>query len=382
MKTYLADPKSMPSVAPARSGVRGWQRWMPYASVAWSLLYGALGVYWALGGNGFPYLTQSGSDSMGPLLGRFGPVVAWVVVILAGFPAAALGAAMLRGVRGGLLRTAFIIAGILLGAALLLLMTGLDLLVKVGYLPMTIAGLLPGEKRQMVLAAWVQWETIHQLVCLTGGFLWLAATVVYARRSAGACLVCGRTADVESWTSPARARRWGRIAVIAALIAPLFYALTRYAWAVGLPLGMTPAAWREGQEAGRWLGGLGLATFVLVGAILMLGLVQRWGEVFPRWMLGLAGRGVPIALAVIPAAIAAVLLGVGGIGIWAGLDTMIANAQAAGANGGILWYELFFQVGPTLLFPLWGLALAVATLGYYYRRRGACRACGRGTPTN
>ena len=28
----------------------------------------------------------------------------------------------------------------------------------------------------------------------------------------------------------------------------------------------------------------------------MLGLVQRWGEVFPRWMIGLSGRRVPIAL--------------------------------------------------------------------------------------
>ena len=28
--------------------------------------------------------------------------------------------------------------------------------------------------------------------------------------------------------------------------------------------------------------------------------------------------------------------------------------------------------GPTALFPVWGVALAVATLGYYYRRRGPC----------
>jgi hypothetical protein len=31
-----------------------------------------------------------------------------------------------------------------------------------------------------------------------------------------------------------------------------------------------------------------------------------------------------------------------------------------------------------LLFPVWGAALAVATLGYYYRRRGPCSVCGRG----
>jgi hypothetical protein len=74
---------------------------------------------------------------------------------------------------------------------------------------------------------------------------------------------------------------------------------------------------RRGQERGMWTSGLFLATFGPVGAGLMLGLVQRWGEVFPRWMIGLAGRRVPSAL-------------------------------------------------------------AVATWGYYDRRRGLCRVCGQG----
>ena len=110
----------------------------------------------------------------------------------------------------------------------------------------------------------------------------------------------------------------------------------------------------------------------------MLGLVQRWGEVFPRWMIGLAGRRVPIALAVVPASLVSVLLIVGGIGIWSGLAQMVANLAAGGAEGIELIGEIIFQVGPTLLFPVWGVALAVATLGYYYRRRGPCSVCGRG----
>jgi hypothetical protein len=135
----------------------------------------------------------------------------------------------------------------------------------------------------------------------------------------------------------------------------------------------------SGQESGKWIGGaLFLGNFILLGAVLMLGLVQRWGEVFPRWMIGLSGRRVPIALAVVPASLAAVLLIVGGIGIWSGLGQMVANAKAAGAEGIGLIGEIIFQVGPTLLFPVWGAALAVATLGYYYRRRGPCGVCGRG----
>ncbi len=66
------------------------------------------------------------------------------------------------------------------------------------------------------------------------------------------------------------------------------------------------------------------------GAVLTLGLVQRWGEVFPRWMIGLAGCRVPIALAVVPASLVSVLLVVGGVVIWSGLDQMVARLVAVG----------------------------------------------------
>jgi hypothetical protein len=130
---------------------------------------------------------------------------------------------------------------------------------------------------------------------------------------------------------------------------------------------------RLGQEQGMWISGLFLANVALVGALLMLGLVQRWGEVFPRWMIGLAGRRVPIALAVVPAAIMSVLLIVGGILIMSGYKQMAVAAEATGEN-------IWIVAGPAFLLPVWGAPLAVATLGYYYRRRGPCRVCGRGAP--
>jgi hypothetical protein len=94
-------------------------------------------------------------------------------------------------------------------------------------------------------------------------------------------------------------------------------------------------------------------------------------------MIGLAGRRVPIALAVVPASLIAVLLVVGGIGIWSGLAKMVAELAAGGAGRIEIIWEITFQVGPTLLVPVWGVALAAA-LGYYYRRRGPCGICGRG----
>lgn len=380
MKTLIADSNSVASVAPARGGwVRGWQRWTPYAAVAWSLIYAALGVCWAVSGRGFPYTPEPMSDDLGPLLGRFGLGVTWIVVILAGIPAAAVGAAMLSGSRSRAPRPLLRTAGALLAGALLLLMTSLDLLVKLGYFPYIIFRLITGAEVGSYLEGYIQWTIVHQLMCLLGGFLWLAATVCYVRRSGDACLYCGRRDGPEGWTSPDQAARWGRIAVYVAMVAPVFYAFTRYTWALGFPLGMGEEQFRSGQESGKWIGGaLFLGNFILLGAFLMLGLVQRWGEVFPRWVIGLAGRRVPIGLAVVPASLASVLLVVGGTGIWAGSGQMVTNAAAAGAVGMGLVGEIIFQLGPTLLFPVWGVALAVATLGYYYRRRGPCSVCGRG----
>ena len=289
---------------------------------------------------------------------------------------------MLRGVRSKALRPLFIIAGTLLAGILLLFMADLTLLETLGYVPYAIVGLLTGAKIGQIYLetlAQIKWILANQLLCIVGGFLWLAATVSYARRSGDACLYCGRRDGPEGWMSPDKAARWGRIAVYVAMVVPAFYALTRYAWALGFPLGMTEAALRKGQQSGMWISGLFLASFGLVGAVLMLGLVQRWGEVFPRWMIGLSGRRVPIALAVIPASIVSVLLVVGGVAIWSGLPQMVANLETAGIVGSGISGAITFQVGPTLLFPVWGVALAVATLGYYFRRRGPCRRCGRGT---
>ena len=308
----------------------------------------------------------------------FGPAVAWVVVIAAGIPAVVVGTAMLGEVRR--FRPFLITAGVLLAAVLLLFMADLNLLVMLAYVPYIFFRLLTGAEIGIYTDSLIQsqWLIAHQLMCLAGGFLWLAATVSYARKSSDACLHCGRRDGPEGWTSPDRAARWGRIAIYVAMVMPILYAVTRYAWVFGIPLGMSQEALRNGQESGMWISGLFLANFGLVGALLTLGLVQRWGEVFPRWMVGLAGRRVPIALAVVPAVLVSILFVVGGIGIWSGLGQMVANMVSSGATKAEVTGGIIFVVGPTLLLPVWGVALAVATLGYYYRRRGLCKVCGRG----
>jgi hypothetical protein len=366
--------KNTAKAEPARGGKGGWLRWTPYAAIVWSLVYSVVGLYWAVSGRGFPYAAELMNGITDPMAGRFGPVVAWIIVVALGLPSAALGTLMLRGVKK--LRSLIILAGALITVVLLLFMYDVLLLSMLGYTPQGLVGLITGaESGQFYfqLLTTYKWTLAHQLLCLIGGFLWLGAVISYNRRSSDACLSCGRSAAKEGWNSPEKAKLWGRIAVYVSILVPVLYAVTRYAYALGIPLGISEEYLRAGQELDMWVKGLSMAHFGLVGAVLTLGLTMRWGEVFPRWMIGLYGRRVPIGLAVVPAALISVMLIVGGISMWSGYAEAVAEAVAGSAED----IDVFGSA-TTRLFPLWGAALAVATLGYYYKRRGPCSVCGRG----
>ena len=60
------------------------------------------------------------------------------------------------------------------------------------------------------------------------------------------------------------------------------------------PLGFSREALRaqEAESPGIWLAGAGLGTLAVGGALLTLGLIQRWGEVYPRWIVFLRDKPV------------------------------------------------------------------------------------------
>jgi hypothetical protein len=66
---------------------------------------------------------------------------------------------------------------------------------------------------------------------------------------------------------------------------------------LGIPLGVTREFLREEARdtPDIWLAGTALATLAVGGATLTLGLVQRWGEVYPAgsrsWVAGRSGHG-------------------------------------------------------------------------------------------
>jgi hypothetical protein len=206
-----------------------------------------------------------------------------------------------------------------------------------------------------------------QTIGIVAGVLLGVATLRWQFRTNGACVRCGRREPEARWTRPDVAARWGRWATYVAAAIPALYAFTRLAWVAGVPLGIPAHFLNEMRAEGMIWAGLGLGGFALVGAILTLGLTQHWGEVFPRWMIGLAGRRVPIRLATVPAAVVAVFVTSASVGF------VSADGFFVAFTGGLSAATM-----PMMIWPLWGLALGAGTLAYHLRRRSACDDCGRG----
>lgn len=199
----------------------------------------------------------------------------------------------------------------------------------------------------------------------------MAAAVAFDRRMRQDCAHCGSTDHPGKWTSSAVAARWGSWATVVAIVIPVGDAITRWAWALGIPLGVSEDLL---DEIGSfvWMGAA-LGTPAIGGAVLTAGLARPWGEAFPRWIPGLRGRRVPISLAVVPALLVSVIVTSAGLMFQRmGLSGSFAANFPGNAGDIAAWL-------PELFCPLWGVALATAAIAYWLRRRGPCTDCGRNT---
>ncbi|MFD9336232.1 hypothetical protein ACFWBF_17740 [Streptomyces sp. NPDC060028] len=163
-------------------------------------------------------------------------------------------------------------------------------------------------------------------------------------------------------------RRVVRLARLAAL-APVPTGLWRIAGAFGVPLGFSGedqlADVRFGSGFSLYM--IGLSVFAEMLGFLTLGLVQRWGEVAPRWLPLIGGRRVSPLAAVIPAGLGAAvltLLGVMGAIGW----NNPGNMGAPGSPTGVAYWVMTACYMPLVA---WGPLLAVVTIDYHRRRRAA-----------
>ncbi|MFF3848087.1 hypothetical protein [Streptomyces sp. NPDC002328] len=144
-----------------------------------------------------------------------------------------------------------------------------------------------------------------------------------------------------------------------------------------LPAGIwrLPAAFGDGTPAGERAYIVLLTVVSEALAFTAIGLIARWGEVFPRWVPFLRGLRVPPRAVIVPAAAGAAVLTL--------LFTvlfLVSEVRGTTIGGGDLpagspslatgWEAAWFYVCYAPL-TLWGPLLAVLTVAYAKRRRAA-----------
>jgi hypothetical protein len=164
-------------------------------------------------------------------------------------------------------------------------------------------------------------------------------------------------APTEFRPVPRWARHWAYVAVTLPTVG---WAVPHGLWVLGVPFGISKQDLRGADGDLSTAIGVAITVVPPLAGLLVLGLVQRWGQQFPRWVPGLGGRRVPRLLAVLPAGTVAITLvtyGVLSFGVFAGqvLDGEQSWAQVR---------EGWATVATLLVFLSWGIAVGVTTAGY------------------
>ncbi|MFD3445957.1 hypothetical protein ACFDTO_15295 [Microbacteriaceae bacterium 4G12] len=334
-----------------------WQPcWIGYVAVIWSVLYGALHLYWLLGGAGYPFKNER--VLVAPMVTHLPERVSSIVFVIFCLMGIGIGLAMQKTVKSVWLK--WLICTYAWGGAIALLLFVPD------------ANLIAAMAYAFLLKFYFSWQMINQIICIIGALLWMMAVVVYQRKTRSACEYCGRKKDGETFFLV----RWGRLLTVIAALAPVPYAITRFAWALNIPLGVDAQFLKKFSEINPmahmtdWLFG----SLCIGGGLLTIGLIQKWGEIFPSWFPFIGGRRVPIMLAVIPASIVAIAVAAAGVVFT--FNILVVTLHLVPSDD-LLSSQIWGTEGPMIFWLPWGITLGLAAIAYYYRRRGRCFRCGR-----
>ncbi|KUJ64126.1 hypothetical protein ACZ90_61645, partial [Streptomyces albus subsp. albus] len=267
-ETRTGEPS--PDAGPRRRWWSGWPDWSVRLAVVWSALYGAAALYWALGGDGYPFERVHEDRSSGSILEPSrAEAVAPVLALFCALGVVA-GVLMVRRRVTGRLRKAVLAYGWVAGTVLTLLIPDYSLLGLLAFSPALIVFVFTGVPGPQDLGDIMYWHRGNLMIVFVGGLLWVAATLAYQRRTNGQCVYCGRAPHAPGrWTDPVRLRTWGRRAVWLAVLSTLPYDITRIAWYFGWPLGITDAFLKEMQDTPNMLEiGLALGVVSTLGSLL------------------------------------------------------------------------------------------------------------------
>jgi hypothetical protein len=351
-------------------------RWSAPLLLAWSVVTVIWALTWATSTLSHPF-GDAGSIMVGAVFNAAPPMVGIAFTLALGIVGTATAAARLHTRQQGRPSgPAVEVLGWLLALSVVTTLLHGKVLPLLGYTPVVLTlGWFHPSLFPAYLDALRDPEIHLQLHALVGVALWVQASVIHRRARRGLCPACGRHpgwTDRQETATRAAALRRGRAALTVAAGAALIYPALRLPWLIGLPIGMDAETFAQVQATpGALPVGIGLGVAALVGVVLMYGLVRDWGVTFPRWLPGLAGRRVPVRLAVIPAAIVTLAL----VAMGRGFLFALLTGQLAGFAVTDWAHVLAFVA----MLP-WGLALGVATVTYSQRRQGTCQACVQGQP--
>jgi hypothetical protein len=340
--------------------VARWPVWAPFTGALWGVVYAVVQVVWVVSGTDVAWTVFSGRQ---------------VQVGLAA--CGVIGAGLCLAARQG--SRAVVGVGLVLVAGVF----GLGML----GLPMYFVTIVSGAGIESVAGL------VQVVVNAAGAGLMMLVGLSYVRRLRGLCPRCGQahaaTTDARlAYPGASVASRRIRVAVYLLMCGILPWAGVKTVWLLGGDaLGVTARAWRREVEAGAKGAAKALATVgvdvtvlaALLGVFLMLGLLHRWGLIFPRWTLLLSGRRVPRLLPLIPAWLTAASLSVYGIAL-----LVIAPLSVVGVlpgfepvspfttRDGLTWMIEFGGLAFTGL----GVGLIVAAWSYGRRTRPVCATAG------
>ena len=331
---------------------RQWPYWTPRAAQLWSVGYGALALHWLLGGRAsFPIANVDGDPPGG---------TATAVVVAS---------VLLIGCTAGLLSAQSSSRRATIG---LTVATATASLGTFG-LAISSVGIISTGTIERPLAL------LAQVAALVGALLYFGTTQVQLRRRRSRCLRCGglhpKPVDPDaplvrpaSGGASTRARR----TAYPMLLGLLPWATVKVVWGFGGDaLGMTAEEWRSSIDSSdlsplsRLLERYGIDITVmasLVGLLLVVALLQRWGLRVPRWLLLLPASigGVSLTLYGVPLTIwgALTLVGV----------TPASEDPAPFSPTGLAWMVLFGGAA----FAGLGTALTIGARSYQQRSRPVC----------
>jgi len=165
---------------------------------------------------------------------------------------------------------------------------------------------------------------------------------------------------------------WPQRAAYAGFLVPLLgWTVPHLVWFLGYPIGLSEASVAEAGELPATIQ-LAVTLAPTVGGLATLGLARRWGQVFPAWLPVIGRRRVPPLMAVVPAAVASYcLILYGGLGLG-----IIVSGLTTGAVTLEYLVESWLAALIEIVFVIWGMSVAVATIGYAKVTR-----CGVGVDT-